>query len=146
MDSCWKAYIVKGINSLANLTIRRKKPIQEKIQDCHNDIKKLCRLLTHLTGTEPQNALPNDANSSEDLADSFADFFQSMTEKICKRFVDTETYNLESKGISKLCQVTPMTESVVKTIIMTMKSKSCEIHPIYYLQYFPLLPKLLTCD
>ena len=33
-------------------------------------------------GTEPQNALPNDANNDEDLANSFADFFHSKVEKI----------------------------------------------------------------
>ena len=36
-------------------------------------------------------------------------------------FVGTEAYNSESNGTPKLCQSTPMTESEVKDIIMTMR-------------------------
>ena len=86
---------VKGINMLANLTTRTKKSIQQKIQDCHNDTKKLHKLVTHLTGTELQNPLPNDANNDDDLANSYADFFQSKIEKICEMFVGTEAYSPE---------------------------------------------------
>ena len=78
----------------------------------------------HLTGTKPQNPLPNDdSNDDKDMANSFADFFQSKIEKICEMFVGIEAYNPEISSIPKLCQLTPMTESEVKTIIMVMKSK-----------------------
>ena len=49
-------------------------------------------------GTEPQNPLPKDANNDEDLANSFADFFQSKTKKIHEMFVGTEAYNSERNG------------------------------------------------
>ena len=113
------------------------------IQDCHSDTKKLHRLVTHLTGTKPQNPLPNDSNNDEDLANSFADFFQSKIEKIHEMFVGTEAYNPESKSIPKLCQFTPMTELEVKTIIMAMKSKSFEIYPIPRHIFKQLLPSVL---
>ena len=64
-------------------------------------------------------------------------------EKIHEMFVGTEVYNPESKGIPKLCQFSPMTESEVKTIIMTMKSKSCEINPIPTHILKQLLPSIL---
>ena len=35
-------------------------------------------------GTESQNPLPNDVNNDEDVANSFADFFQSMIKMICE--------------------------------------------------------------
>ena len=100
-------------------------------------------LVTHLTGTEPQNPLPSDANNDEDLANNFAVFFQSKIEKIHEMFVGTEAYNPESKGIPKLCQFAPMTELEFKTIIMTMKSKSCEIDPIPTHICKQLLPSIL---
>ena len=113
------------------LKCKKKTSIQQKIQDCKNDTKKLHRLVTHLTGTEPRNPLPdNDPNNDKDLANSFADFFQSKIENICEMFVGIEAYNPEISSTPKLCQFTPMTESEVKTIIMSMKSKSCEIDPI----------------
>ena len=113
------------------------------MQDCHNDTKKLHKLVTHLTGTETINPLLNDANNDEDLANSFTVFFQSNIEKICEMFVGTDAYNPESKGTPKLCQFAPMTELEVKAIIMTMKSKSCEIDPIPTHIFKQLLPSIL---
>ena len=125
LDSCWKAYKSERNKYFGKLRYKKKTSIQQKIQNCHNNTKKLHKLVTHLTGTEPQNPLPNDANNDEDLANSFADFFHSKIEKICEMFDGTETWKSESNGTPKLWQFVPMTESEVKAIIMTMKSKSC---------------------
>ena len=144
LDSCWRAYRCVRNKYFSKLNYKKKKSIQQKIQDCHNDTKKLHKLVTHLTGTEPQNPLPNNSNNDEDLANSFADFFQSKFEKICEMFVGTEAYNPESKSIPKLCQFTPITELEVKTIIMAMQSKSCEIDPIPTHMFKQLLPSVLA--
>ena len=131
MESCWRAYINVKNKYFGKLKYKKKTSIQQKIQDCKNDAKKLHRLVTHLTGTEPRNPLPDDdANNDKDLANSFADFFQSKIKNIHEVFVGIEAYNPEKSSTPKLCQFTPMTESEVKTIIMSMKSKSCEIDPI----------------
>ena len=143
MDSCWKAYRSESNKYFGKLNYKKKKSIQQKIQDCHKDTKKLHKLVTHLTGTEQQNPLPNDAYNDEDLANSLADFFQSKIEKIYKMFIGTEAYDPENKGIPKLCQFSPVTELEVKTIIMTMKSKSCEINPIPTHIFKQLLPSIL---
>ena len=58
-------------------------------------------------------------------------------------FVCTEAYNTESNGTLKVCQFVPMTESKDKAIIMTMKSKSCEIDPIPTHIFKQLLPSIL---
>ena len=129
LDSHWKAYKSERNKYFGKLNYK-KTSNQQKIQNCHNDTKKLHKLVTHLMGAEPQNPLPNDANNDEVLANSFTDFFQSKVEKICEMFVGTEVYNSESNGTPKLCQFAPMNGSKVKAIIMTMKSKSCEIDPI----------------
>ena len=95
-------------------------------------------------GTEPQNPLPGDDSSNDkDLANSFADFFQSKIEKICETFVGIEAYNPEMSSIPKLCQFTPMTESEVKTIIIAMKSKSCKSDPIPTHIFKQLLPSVI---
>ena len=81
LDSCWKAYKSERNKYFGKLNYKKKISIQQKIQDCQNDTKKLHKLVTHLTGTGTQNSLPNDANNNEDLANSLADFFQSKIEK-----------------------------------------------------------------
>ena len=144
LDSCWKAYRSERNKYFGKLKYKKKKSIQQKNQDCHNDTKKLHKLFTHLSGTEPQNPLPNNANNDKDLDNSYADFFQSKIENIHEMFVGTEVYNPESKGIPKLCQFAPMTELEVKTIIMTVKSKSCEIDPIPTCIFKQLLPSILV--
>ena len=75
LHSCWKAYRSERNKYFGKSNYKKKKSIQQKIQDCHNDTKKLHKLVIHLTGTEPQNPLPNDANNDKDLANSSADFF-----------------------------------------------------------------------
>ena len=57
-------------------------------------------------------------------------------------FVGSEAYNSESNDTPKLCQFAPMTEPEVKDIIMTMKSKSCEIDPIPTHIFKHLLPSI----
>ena len=58
-------------------------------------------------------------------------------------FDGTETWNSESNGTPKLCWFAQMTESEVKAIIMTMKSKSCEIDPIPTHIFKQLQPSIL---
>ena len=58
-------------------------------------------------------------------------------------FVGTEPYNSASNGTPKLCHFAPMTESEVKAIKMTMKSKSCVIDPIPTFIFKQLLPSIL---
>ena len=143
LDSCWKAYKSERNKYFGNLNYKKKTSIQQKIQNCHNDTKKLHKLVTHLMGTEPHNPVPNDANNDEDLANSFADFFHSKIEKICEMFDGTETWNSESNGTPKLYQFALMTELEVKAIIMIMKSKSCETDPIHTHIFKQLLPSIL---
>ena len=93
---------------------------------------------------EPENPLPeDDSNNNKDLANSFADFFQSKIEKICEMFAGIEAYNPEIGNIPKLCQFTPMTQSELKTIIMAMKSKSCRTDPIPTHIFKQLLPSMI---
>ena len=58
-------------------------------------------------------------------------------------FVGIKAYNPEISSIPKLCQFTPMTESEVKTIRMSMKKKSCEIDPIPTHIFKQLLPSVI---
>ena len=142
LDSCWKTYKSEKNKYFEN-TCKKKTSILQKIQNCHNNTKKLHKLVTHLMGTEPQNPLPNNANNDEDIANSFADSFHSKIEKIHEMFDGTETWNSESNGILKLCQFAPMSKSEFKAIIMTMKSKSCESDPIPTHILKQLLPSIL---
>ena len=148
LESCWRAYRNVKNKYFGKHKYKKKTSIQQKIQDCKKDTKKVHRLVTHLTGTKPRNPLPDDdSNNDEDLANSFADFFQSKIKNIHEMFVGIEAYNPETNSISKLCQFTPMTKSEVKTVIMSMKSKSCEIDPIpthIFKQLLPLVIPIIT--
>ena len=143
LDSCWKAYKSQRNKYFGKLNYKKKTSIQQKIQNSHNATKKLHKLVTHLMGTEPQNPLPKDANNDEDLAIRFADFFHLKIEMIYEMFDGTEAWNSESNGTPELCQFAPMTELEVKAIIMTMKSKSCEIDPFPIHIFKQLLPSIL---
>ena len=95
LDSCWKAYKSERNKYFGKLNYKKKTSIQQKIENCHNDTKKLHKLVIHLMGDEPQNPIPNDAKNNEDLANSFTDFFESKIEKICEMIVGTAAYNSE---------------------------------------------------
>ena len=145
LESCWRAYRNVRNKYFGKHKYKKKTSIQQKIQYCKNDTKKLNRLVTHLTGTEPRNPLPDDdSNNDKDLANSFTDFFQSKIENIHEMFVGIEAYNPDISSIPKLCKFTPMTESEVKTIIMAMKSKSCKTHPIPTHIFKQLLPSFIS--
>ena len=58
-------------------------------------------------------------------------------------FLGIEAYNPEESSTPKLCQFTPMTESEVKTNIMSMKSKSGEMDPIPTHIFKQLLPSVI---
>ena len=144
MESCWRAYRNVKNKYSGKLKYKKKTSIQQKIHDCKNDTKKLHRLVTHLTGTEPRNPLPeDDSNNEKDLANSFAEFCQSKIKNIHEMFVGIEAYDAAISNTPKLCQFTPMTEYEVKTIIMSMKSKSCEIDPIPTHIFKQLLPSVI---
>ena len=75
LQACWRAYRNVKNKYFGKLRYKKKTSIQQKIQDCKNDTKKLHRLVTHLTGTELRNPLPDDdSNNDKDLANSFTDF------------------------------------------------------------------------
>ena len=50
-----------------------KEKITAKVLECDRDSKKLYNLVSNLTGTKPDNPLP-EHNDSEQLANEFADF------------------------------------------------------------------------
>ena len=54
LDSWWKAYKSERNKYFGKFNYKKKTSIQQKIQNCHNNTKKLHKLVTQLTGTEPQ--------------------------------------------------------------------------------------------
>ena len=50
--------------------------IKEKINDCHNDTKKLYELVVYQTGTATENPLPP-GKTDDQLAEDFAEFFMN---------------------------------------------------------------------
>ena len=65
--------------------------------------------------------------TDEELANSFANYFLDKTDQIRLMFDGTPTYKSECSGVPRLRKFHPLTESQVKSTIMSMQSKSCEL-------------------
>ena len=77
-------------------------------------------------GTSSNNPLPNDANN-KDLAEEFADFFMDKIQKIIDNLTENPIYKPTRKSIPSLAEFRPFNQMEVKKIILSMKTKSCEL-------------------
>ena len=59
----------------------RRAKIAEKVNECDNDVKKLCNLVKHLIGRNLDSPFP-DSESDEMLANEFTDFFMENIKRI----------------------------------------------------------------
>ena len=96
----------------------------KKVNDLKGDTKGLYKLTVNLTGMEPSNP-PN--KTDEELANEFANYFLDKIDQIRLMFDGTSTYKPECSDVLRLRKFHPLTESQVKSTIMSMQSKSCEL-------------------
>ena len=106
----------------------KKENISRKIEECGSDSKKLFQLVNHLTGCKPGLPLPT-RKSDKELADEFANFFFSKIIKI-REELDHHPYISHPKSIPKSSNFRKLEEDQVKKLVMSTKSKSCELDPI----------------
>ena len=79
------------------------------------------------------------------LAEEFGDFFLNKILKIHQLFEGAPTLDLQiSESVPKFCSFAPMSESDVKSIIMGMKTKSCELDPLPTHILKQLIDKLIS--
>ena len=89
-------------------------------------MKQLYSIMSQITGSAKSNPLP-EGKSNVELAEEFADFFLNKILTIRKQFEDISPYMSTTKDILILRKFAPMSEKEVREIIMSMKSKCCEL-------------------
>ena len=98
-------------------------------------MKQLYSIVGRITGSAKSNPLP-EGKSNVELAKEFTDFFLNKILTIRKQFEDISPYMPTTKDIPILQKFAPMSEKEVKEIIMSMKSRCCELDalPIFLLK------------
>ena len=104
--------------------VRRVK-IEEKVNECENNVKNLYNVVTHLTCRNVVTPFP-DSESDEMLAHQFVDFF---LEKI-KTIRDSLGRHPQETAKALMCKFEQVTETEVLRCIRNMASKLCELDAI----------------
>ena len=100
--------------------------IFKKIKDNHNNPRQLYKIISSLVGQDNTNPLP-DAQSDQELAEQFAEFFLQKIETIWEKFNNIALYKTEPDPIPQLNKFSPINEIDLCKIIKAMPSKSCEL-------------------
>ena len=112
------------------LNTKKRQILSKEVIDAICNTKKLYKLVTSMMGTNSVNPL-TPAHLDEDLANRFADFFENKILKIHDRFHGTIPFNPTIReDVPRLRRFTSMTESQVRNIVASMKSKSCKLDTI----------------
>ena len=125
LQSCWIAFDRERRKYRKMLLEAKTACYNAQVRDCRGDTKGLYRLVNTLMDTSSSNPLPNHTND-KDLAEEFADFFMDKIQKIRGNLTENPVYQ-PTKNISRLAEFRPFNQLEVKKIILSMKTKSCEL-------------------
>ena len=95
--------------------------------DNWKDTKGLFRLINKLTNNNKDNPLPY--KPPEVLAEEFATYFLEKIRTIWEKIINIKPFQPETKAVPQFRCFAPLTSKVYK-IIMSMKSKSCELDTV----------------
>ena len=126
LQSCWIALDRERKKYRRMLFEAKTACYSKQVNDCRGDIKGLYKMVNTLMGTSSDNPLPNHT-SEKDLAEEFADFFMDKIQKIRDNLTENPTYEPTKKSTSRLAEFRPFNQTEVKKIILSMKTKSCEL-------------------
>ena len=105
---------------------KKRNNIQSEVIKAKGDTKQLYSIVGQITGSAKSSPLP-EGKSNVELAKEFADFFLNKILTISKQFEEISPYMPTTKDIPILQKFAPMSEKEVKEIIMSMKSRCCEL-------------------
>ena len=97
-----------------------------QVTNCKGDAKKLYKLVNTIMSTTLNNPLQNHRNDKL-LADEFADFLMNKIQKIRSNLTENPAYQPMGKCIPSLTEFRPFTQTEIRKIIFSMKTKSCEL-------------------
>ena len=98
----------------------------EQVNDCRGNTKGLYRMVNTLMGTSSNNPLPNHANN-KDVVGGVCWLFMDKIQKIRDNLTENPIYKPTRKSIPSLAEFRPFNKMEVKKIILSMKTKSCEL-------------------
>ena len=125
-QSCWTALVRERKKYRKMLFDAKTVCYIKKVKDYRGHIKGLYKMVNTLMGTSSDNPLPNHT-SDKDLAEEFADFFMYKIQKIRDNLTRNQTYKHTKKITTRLTEFWPFDQTEVQKIILSMKSKSCEL-------------------
>ena len=126
LQSCWIAWDRERKRYRKMLFEAKTACYSKQVKDCRGDIKGLYKMVNTLMGTSSDNPLPNHA-SNKDLAEEFADFFMDKIQKIRDNLTENPTYEPTKGSTSRLTEFRPFNETEIKKIVLSMKTKLCEL-------------------
>ena len=142
LESCWVAYEKCRNSYYGKLNFKKKAMLRHKFAECSKDSKKIHKLVNNLTTKQqPQQWPPH--KSEEDLAEDFAQFFLDKITKIREALRDKPGYVPTSNDPPKLQRFAPLKEEDICKVVMSLRTKSCELDPIPTTTFKKLLPAIL---
>ena len=97
-----------------------------EIMKTEDNIKGLYHVLYRLTGENEDQQWPSEF-TNEQLSEKFASYFLTKIENIHKQFSDIPMFEPCEHSVPKFTKLAPLTEQETHKLIMTMKTKSCEL-------------------
>ena len=125
-DDLWETF--KTARNTFKNTLRKAKCkfYSNKIHNCGNDTCKLFQIINTLTGSNPENPMP-ECDNDQQLSDKFAEFF---TEKIDRIRSDLDHYLEcipEHKDVPVMDTFLTINQEEITKTIFSMETKHCEL-------------------
>ena len=101
LDSCWTVYKKARNSYYYKLNHKKKDMIRHKISECGSDSRKLHKLINNLTKPREEQQWPKHT-SDEELANTFASYFENKILQIRKALETTPPFKTEQEPVPKL--------------------------------------------
>ena len=126
----WLAYKRERNRYRNIITYKRQQEYSGLVLKSKGNSKELYKTVNFLSNISNPNVLP-ETDSDSNLAEEFASFFLNKIEKIRELFINTPAYAPPiNEYVPIFRSFSPLTNTEVTSIIMSLKSKSCELDSI----------------
>ena len=141
-DPYWTAYKSTRNSYYSRLKTKKKATLRTKFTECNKEPKKIHTLMKNLTAKQQPVQWP-EHTSDENLVEDFANFFLEKITKIRESLKDKPIYTPTSTDTPKLQEFKALEEKEVHRVIMSLRTKTCELDPVPTTIFKMLLPKIL---
>ena len=141
-DPYWTAYKSTRNSYYSRLKTKKKATLRTKFAECNKEPKKIHTLMKNLTAKQQPVQWP-EHTSDENLVEDFANFFLEKITKIRESLKDKPIYTPTSTDTPKLQEFKALEEKDVHRVIMSLRTKTCELDPVPTTIFKMLLPKIL---